>query len=87
MEVKFEGTCIFEGDPIDEVLGLNPNAADADGHAFHRQERKVSRAFRKAEKEFERQEFINKCIDVVVIIVLAVIFVIAAVPIIHSFCS
>ena len=87
MEVKFEGTCIFEGNPIDEVLGLNSNAADADGHAFPRQERKVSRAFRKAEKEFERQEFINKWIDVVVIIVLAVIFVIAAVPIIHSICS
>ena len=28
MEVKFKGTCIFEGDPIDEVLGLNSNATD-----------------------------------------------------------
>ena len=87
MEVKFEGTCIFDGDPIDEVLGLNSNAADADGHAFPRQERKVSRAFRKAVKEFERQECINKWIDVIAIIIFVVIFVIAAVPIIHSICS
>ena len=85
MEVKFKGTCIFEGDPIDEVLGRNSNATDE--RAASEQERKVSMAFRKAEKEFERQEFINKCIDVVTIIVLVVIFIIAAVPIIHSICS
>ena len=85
MEVKFEGTCIFEGDPIDEVLGLNSNVADE--CVVSEQERKVSMAFKKAEKEFERQEFINKCIDVVTIIVLVVIFIIAAVPIIHSICS
>ena len=85
MEVKFKGTCIFEGDPIDEVLGLNSDAADE--CVAPEQERKVSMAFKKAEKEFERQEFINKCIDVVTIIVLVVIFIIAAVPIIHSICS
>ena len=44
-------------------------------------------AFKKEEKEFERQEFINRCIDVVAIIVLVAILVIAAVPIIHSICS
>ena len=48
MEVKFKGTCIFEGDPIDEVLGLNSNATDE--CAASEQERKVSMAFRKAEK-------------------------------------
>lgn len=85
MEVKFEGTCIFEGDPIDEVLGLNSDVADE--CVASEQERKVSMAFKKEEKEFERQEFINKCIDVVTIIVLVVIFIIAAVPIIHSICS
>ena len=52
MEVKFKGTCIFEGDPIDEVLGLNSDAADE--CVASEQERKVSMAFKKEEKEFER---------------------------------
>ena len=84
MEVKFEGTCIFEGDPITEVFGLSANAADK--CAVSKQERKGNRAFR-LDKEIERQEFINKCIDVIAIIVLVVIFGLSAAPIIHSIWS
>ena len=84
MEIKFEGTCIFEGDPISEVLGLNSN--EADECAIPEKVRQEARTS-KIDKEIERQEFINKCIDVITIIVLVVIFVIAAVPIIHSICS
>lgn len=84
MEVKFEGTCIFEGDPIDEVLGLNSNAAEE--CAVSEQERMTTMAI-KVDKEIERQECINKWIDVIAIIIFVVIFVIAAVPIIHSLIS